>query len=536
MLRTSQYLINKQRLGGRTRKYLFESWYSGPYTWAPESDTNSFSGMVKLAIKFLKGVADTNGTPEPLTLTSSSGGGTLAWLAVANGGDSPCLPALAGIAGDVPGVATRYFTTNGIELTTNILTAEGLCLTGLLLPGGSTNLLAVTLAEGLAAPTNENASLEAFWNPQDPLGIVRSRQSFTPGLLALGPWQDTDLGSVGLSGGVALSSNALTVLGSGADIWGAADACHFLYQSVSGNGTFTARVAAQVASDLWAKAGVMVRESTATNARHVFMCVTPNEGVAFQNRPGVGGSSYSVGIGGLIAPYWVRLVRSGSSFSGYASPDGTSWTQMGGATNISGFASNALWGLAVTAHNNSLASAAVFDNITVYAAGHAPTLAPIAATNILAGRTLAIQAVASDPDLPAQPLSYQLLNAPAGMSVDPASGLITWRPAVAPSPYTTNATLMVSDNGRPPMTATQSFSITVSRPAQPQLSAPALTDGVFALKVNGMAGPDYILLTSTNLSNWTPLQTNFSPVPPFVFLDARATNFSRRFYRAQLGP
>jgi len=194
------YISAKQKMGGRTQKYLFEAWYPGPYTWTPESNTNSFTGLVKQAIKYLKGISDTNGTLEPLNLTVTGGSGSYKRIQLQNNGDIQCLPALVGLPGALPGVMTRFFTTNGFELTASLQTTEGLCVTNLLQPGAATNLVAVTTASGLAAPINESASLEAFWNPQDPLGIVRDREWLTPTLMPLGSWQSQDIGSVGLAG------------------------------------------------------------------------------------------------------------------------------------------------------------------------------------------------------------------------------------------------------------------------------------------------------------------------------------------------
>jgi hypothetical protein len=46
-------------------------------------------------------------------------------------------------------------------------------------------------------------------------------------------------------------------------------------------------------------------------------------------------------------------------------------------------------------------------------------------------------------------------------------------------------------------------------------------------------GYDYAVLGSTNLSDWTPLETNVSP---FTFLDTNASLFPARYYRAQSVP
>jgi len=61
------------------------------------------------------------------------------------------------------------------------------------------------------------------------------------------------------------------------------------------------------------------------------------------------------------APYWVRLVRSGTTYTGYRSADGVSWTQVGSISLT--MASSATQGWSVTAHNNSLLNTSTFDNI-----------------------------------------------------------------------------------------------------------------------------------------------------------------------------
>src|ERR1019366_9607339 len=101
--------------------------------------------------------------------------------------------------------------------------------------------------------------------------------------------------------------------------------------------------------DGWSKAGVMIRASLASNAPNAFMAVTPGNGVTWQCRSSTNGSTVNAATGGLSAPYWVKLVRSGNTFTGYRSPDGTNWTQQGTATFTM---STAYIGLALTSHNN----------------------------------------------------------------------------------------------------------------------------------------------------------------------------------------
>ncbi len=62
------------------------------------------------------------------------------------------------------------------------------------------------------------------------------------------------------------------------------------------------------------------------------------------------------------------------------------------------------------------------------------------------------------------------------------------------------------------------------------------TNGTMQLQLSGLAGKDYVLQTSTNLSNWISIGTNVPVATPFYMFDLAATNFPSRFYRALQQP
>ena len=184
-----------------------------------------------------------------------------------------------------------------------------------------------------------------------------------PPLLPTG-WTDTDIGAVGLAGGASYSGTTFTVDGSGSDIYGTADQFNYIYQSTPGDLAIAARAASEEATSGWAKAGVMIRESTAANSRYIGIYITPSNGVSMQLRATTGAAAIDFARqSGLAAPYWVKLVRSGNTFSGYSSSDGATWTLVG-STNIT-MAASATAGLAVCAHDNTQLNTSTFDNVII---------------------------------------------------------------------------------------------------------------------------------------------------------------------------
>ena len=185
---------------------------------------------------------------------------------------------------------------------------------------------------------------------------------------------------------------------------------------------------------------------------------------------------------------------------------------------------------------NSLSESPNSTEVSATPTNHPPVLAAIANQSILAGRTLLVTNSASDTDAPPQLLTYSLPGAPTGASIDTNSGLFTWRPAIAQSPATQTVAVVVSDNGVPTMSATQSFTITVTQPAFPVLNAVSITNGQFGFWINGDTGPDYTIQTSTDLTSWVPAFTSYSPALPCFWADTNSMSYPFVFYRVLLGP
>ncbi|MBN9689779.1 MAG: cadherin repeat domain-containing protein [Verrucomicrobia bacterium] len=141
---------------------------------------------------------------------------------------------------------------------------------------------------------------------------------------------------------------------------------------------------------------------------------------------------------------------------------------------------------------------------------------------------------ATDLDLPANQLSYALLQAPAGMSVQP-DGLVSWIPGEADGPGTNLVTVVVTDNGVPPLSATNSFQVVVrevnvppslSLPGSlelPELSAliraatvsdPDLPTN--ALTVTLVSGPPGLTVSPAGEIQWTPSESDGPGLHPLT--------------------
>jgi regulation of enolase protein 1 (concanavalin A-like superfamily) len=102
----------------------------------------------------------------------------------------------------------------------------------------------------------------------------------------------------------------------------------------------------------------MMRETLAPGSKHATMFVSAAKGLAFQRRTSTNGTSTSTAGALASAPYWVRITRTGSTFSAYQSTDTGTWTLIGSATM--NMTSTIYVGLAVTSHADGALTTGTF--------------------------------------------------------------------------------------------------------------------------------------------------------------------------------
>ena len=232
-------------------------------------------------------------------------------------------------------------------------------------------------SDGQAWDANGNALDQNPNSGSDTQNFTLERVSGNSGNGSLGSglpggWIDADIGGPAHAGSAAYNANSSewTLAGGGSDIWNQSDQFNFASESVSGDGAMVTGVTSVGNTDYWAKAGVMIRDSSAPNSIFVDLVGTPSQGVSFQYRNATGGScaytvTWSLPPLSESNPLWLKLVKNGSTYSGYYSISGSNWTLVGTA-NVNLTNSNYLTGMAVTAHNNGESNTATFVDTAFY--------------------------------------------------------------------------------------------------------------------------------------------------------------------------
>jgi len=161
--------------------------------------------------------------------------------------------------------------------------------------------------------------------------------------------------------------------------------------------------------------------------------------------------------------------------------------------------------------------------VTVTEVNSAPVLPAQSNRTIAELTSLIVTNRASDADLPANTLTYSLIASPAGAAIS-ASGVITWTPTEAQGPSTNVITTVVTDNGVPPLSATNSFVVVVNEvntaPVLPAQANRTIVNQASLLVTNTAADSDIpanavtytlvnppagALIDTNGIITWTPI-------------------------------
>jgi hypothetical protein len=166
-------------------------------------------------------------------------------------------------------------------------------------------------------------------------------------------------------------SGVLTVIAGGSDTWTGTDHYGSVYLTgVSGDVDVRLEVTSQTNPNVWAKAGIMLKNdmtAAASSTGYSFNVRTPGNGYSFQRDMNDNGYLDTNNNGGApsVSPSYVRLVKSGNTHTGYYSKTTpNAWTLI---TSSSITSTNNIQdiGISLTSHAGSTLCTATFDDFTV---------------------------------------------------------------------------------------------------------------------------------------------------------------------------
>jgi TolB protein len=185
---------------------------------------------------------------------------------------------------------------------------------------------------------------------------------------SLGPFEaHGDIGDTPQKGTAEFSGGEVRVTGGGANIWGAADAFHYVWKQVTGDVVIMADVRFEGEGAVaHRKAVLMIRQSLDPGSAYADAALHGDGLTSLQFRPSPGGATQEVrqsAKSDLSAPVRLRIERRGDTFTMQAGKPGEPLMSTGPATVA--LKDPVYIGLAVCSHDANVLETAIFSNVTV---------------------------------------------------------------------------------------------------------------------------------------------------------------------------
>ena len=161
-----------------------------------------------------------------------------------------------------------------------------------------------------------------------------STDTFSNVSILPGTFIDSNIGTPSRIGTAGFTNTTSTwnFGGGGAGITSTSDQINFVSQPLAGDGSIIADFQSMTGTTNLSAAGIMFRNDNTPSSAFAMLAETPNGGTAFEWRATAGSAvqSTSIGSGGP----WIKLLRSGNSFTAFYSTDDVNWSQLGVAETV----------------------------------------------------------------------------------------------------------------------------------------------------------------------------------------------------------
>lgn len=188
----------------------------------------------------------------------------------------------------------------------------------------------------VSLPFNESPPVQTYSHHSHILGILMNGVGDGPhaarfshcsvkGTMEPSGWHCLNLSS-SEDGNVEMNGDTFAFHPPVGDITGTRDTCQFVYRRLLGDGELTVRVDYIKNTSVWAKAGLMVRQSLAPDAPNAAIVLTPSHhGVRVQFRDQPGGITHDQKAAPALFPLWLKMSVSDGVIRAHVSSDNENW-------------------------------------------------------------------------------------------------------------------------------------------------------------------------------------------------------------------
>jgi hypothetical protein len=142
-------------------------------------------------------------------------------------------------------------------------------------------------------------------------------------------WFALDMGSAKGPAFTKINGKTISFEVNNLDIWSTKDSCRFVFRDVVGDFDLVAQLAEMTDIADWTKTGIMVRATLSPSSRNFLFGMSGRRGVIHQRRLSDDAqTTQEPARGDLKGPGWLKVTRRGSTFTGFHSGDGNTWTEV----------------------------------------------------------------------------------------------------------------------------------------------------------------------------------------------------------------
>jgi glucose/arabinose dehydrogenase len=175
------------------------------------------------------------------------------------------------------------------------------------------------------------------------------------------PWSRSDI-DVLREGSTTVKNGVYEITGAGPGFRSESDSFHFLQRPFFGSGDLLGRVI-KFLGQSQAEAGLALRVDTDPKSESAVLTVNPSGRVTFQVRKIRGGPYQLFSLQAQNGPVFLRLARSGLRLTGFTSPDGLVWQEVGHTEWVD--TNGVMAGLVITSLNSLETATAHIDEVKV---------------------------------------------------------------------------------------------------------------------------------------------------------------------------